>query len=132
MFTFSLSGIKLNDKAVVVSHDGPVVLTPAELTNPAFQPVVTTGDGTPMMAADFAAFEAARYQDTQYRPEGDLYCTTSGDFANPPPPRGMPNSDGQFVPYHYKVAGGPPGAITNPNHINSPDSGIGDTLNASK
>ena len=67
------------------------------------------------------------YNDTQYRPEGELYCTPSGEFAN----QRIANSDGHFVPYQYKVAGAP-GPITNPNHINSPDSGIGDTLNASK
>ena len=67
------------------------------------------------------------YNDTQYRPEGELYCTPSGEFAN----QRISNSDGHFVPYQYKVAGAP-GPITNPNHINSPDSGIGDTLNASK
>ena len=127
----SLSGLKLNEKpagVVVSSPDGPVFLTPADLTSSSVQPVVTSADGTPGFATDFTTFEAPRtisYQDTQYRPENELYCT-SGEFANQ---RIATNSDGHFVPYQYKVA---PGPLTNHSVINSPDSGIGELNNASK
>ena len=127
---FSLSGLKLNEKpagVVVSSPDGPVFLTPADLTSSSVQPVVTSADGTPAFATDFTTFEAPRtisYQDTQYRPENELYCT-SGEFAN----QRIANSDGHFVPYQYKVAQGP---LTNHSVINSPDSGIGELNNASE
>ena len=56
----SLSGLKLKEPVVVSSPDGPLVVTPADLTNSSFQPVVTSVDGTPTFAtADFATFEVS-------------------------------------------------------------------------
>ncbi len=123
---------------MVTTSDGPVVLTAADLTNATFQTSVSSADGVANFstAADFATFDNAPrsiggYAGDQYRPAsatvGEIY-TAPGDY--PPPPRGM-NSDGQFVPYQYKVEPCPT-PVPNANHINSPDSGIGDpTLNAS-
>jgi len=134
-----LASLKLSDKGqgapvVVSTSEGPVVLTAADLTNAAFQTPVSNPENGPPFAssADFATFDAPRPINyppgDQYRPVGEIYC------AQPPPgeyPPRMGNSDGQFVPYQYKVE---PCSTPVPNgpHINSPDSGIGDpSLNAS-
>ena len=138
-YFFSLASLKLSDKAghghpvVVTTSEGPVVLTAADLTNAAFQTSVANQENGPPFnnSADFATFDAPRPINyppgDQYRPVGELYCAPPGDY-----PQRMTNSDGQFVPYQYKVepCSTP---VPNANHINSPDSGIGDpTLNASK
>ena len=118
---------------VVTTSEGPVVLTAADLTNAAFQTSVANQENGPPFtnSGDFATFDAPRPINyppgDQYRPVGELYCAPPGDY-----PQRMTNSDGQFVPYQYKVepCSTP---VPNANHINSPDSGIGDpTLNASK
>jgi hypothetical protein len=132
---FSLTGLKPSDKTspvVVSTTNGPVVLTSADLANATFQPVVTSADGGPSyVSTDFSPFDSPRpvsYSGDPYRSESDLYCTPSGEFG-----QRIVTSDGQFLPYQYKVAhngavGGGPA-----NHINSPDSGIGDpSINASK
>lgn len=121
---------------MVSTADGQVVLTAADLTNATFQPVVTSSDGGPNFgsSADFGNYDnnprpGGINFPGDYRHDSDLY-SAPGEF----PQRGLSNSDGHFVPYQYKVAGGvggPPGA-PNANHINSPDSGIGDAINASK
>ena len=134
---FSLASLKLSDKSapvVVTTSEGPVVLTAADLTNAAFQTSVSGNpeNGPPFATStDFATFDAPRsisYPGDQYRPAvGEIYCAPTGEY-----PQRMINSDGQFVPYQYKVepCSTP---VPNANHINSPDSGIGDpTLNASK
>jgi len=133
-----LASLKLSDKAghghpvVVTTSEGPVVLTAADLTNAAFQTSVANQENGPPFtnSGDFATFDAPRPINyppgDQYRPVGELYCAPPGDY-----PQRMTNSDGQFVPYQYKVepCSTP---VPNANHINSPDSGIGDpTLNAS-
>lgn len=118
------------------TSDGPLVLTAADLTNAPFQTPVTNPDGGPPLAnppTDFATFDAhrpIRYSGDQYRPAtavgGEIYCAP-GEY-----PQRIANSDGQFLPYQYKVEPCPT-PVPNANHINSPDSGIGDpTLNASK
>lgn len=135
---FAFSCLKLSDKSspvVVTTSEGPVVLTAADLTNAAFQ-TTANADGAFPAPTDFAAFDAATrpvistYPGDQYRPAasavGEIYCAP-GDY-----PSRMTNSDGQFVPYQYKVEPCSTPA-PNANHINSPDSGIGDpSLNASK
>jgi len=114
-----------------------VVLTQADLANGGpFQTPVTSPDGGPATLApahtEFATFDTPRpgsYPVDQYRPAGvggEIYCAP-GEY-----PQRLANSDGQFLPYQYKVE---PCAtpVPNANHINSPDSGIGDpTLNASE
>ena len=128
-----LATLKLSDKHVVTTTEGPVVLSAADLSNVTFQTAVPTTDGTHGFAPtpDFGNFERPiSYSGPDpYRPN-DIYCVPGGEYAGGPA-RNI-NSDGVMTSY-YKIEPGTTPVNPNANNINSPDSGIGDpTLNASK
>ena len=128
-----LATLKLSDKHVVTTTEGPVVLSAADLSNVTFQTAVPTSDGTHGFAPtpDFGSFERPiSYSGPDpYRPN-DIYCVPGGEYPGGPQ-RGI-NSDGVMTSY-YKIEPGTTPVGPNANNINSPDSGIGDpTLNASK
>lgn len=127
-----LATLKLSDKHVVTTTEGPVVLSAADLSNVTFQTAVPTSDGTHGFAPtpDFGSFERPiSYSGPDpYRPN-DIYCVPGGEYPGGPQ-RGI-NSDGVMTSY-YKIEPGTTPVGPNANNINSPDSGIGDpTLNAS-